>query len=260
MSRVRHNRAGYRSGVNRRPLALLAALVLLPALPAAAATQTVRVGSFYFDDASAGDSRVVVDQGDRITFTFEGSSTHTATVDGLFDSGDKSAGETYTTMALMQAGTYDLFCKVHGPEQHGARLVVRPTNGPAPSPSRAAASPSPAPSPVRSVAPSPAPVRTSAAPSRVPSPSPSVVRSPSPVGSPSVVIAAPAPSSQPPVAAAPSTSPSPEAAGDLPSAASDREDGGNSWLLPALLVVLALLAGTVAAALAARRRRPTDLV
>lgn len=258
MSRARHIFAGYRRAMNPRPLALIAAVVLLPALPATAATQGVRVGSFYFDAASAGDNRVVVDVGDRIAFTFEGRSAHTATVDGLFDSGDRSAGETYTTMALMQAGTYDLYCKVHGPQQHGARLLVRPAGGPSPSPSRAAASPSPAPSPVRSVAPSPAPVRTSAAPRRLPSPSPSVVRGASPLGSPSTVIAAPrtSPSPLPPVAE-PSPSPSPAAAADRP--ASSTQDGGSGWLLPTLLVVLALLAGAVAAALAARRRRPTDL-
>src|SRR4051794_12579962 len=95
-------------------MALLAAGALVAATPALATTSTVRVGSFYFEDASTGDGRVVVNKGDQITFRFEGSTRHTATVNGMFASGDHSSNETYMTPALTQPGTYTLYCEVHG--------------------------------------------------------------------------------------------------------------------------------------------------
>ena len=227
--------------------ALVVAGVLLAA-PAQAADVGVRVGSFYFEDASAGDGRVVVEAGDRLAFTFEGGSTHSATVDGLFDSGRRSSGETYVTSALMRPGTYTLYCTVHGAQQHGATLQVRGSASAAPSPSRAA-SPSPSPSPSPRLLPSLLPRRS-------PSPSPAAPSaSPSPKPSPSVsVIAAPAlPSSAAPtLAESPSPSASPEAVALPEPDPTDDDGGGTGWLLP---TALALLVGGLGAIAYALRRR-----
>src|SRR5687767_15259982 len=124
--------------MRRRAAGAIALTGLLVATPALAADVGVRVGSFYFDDSSAGDGRVVVDAGDRIVFAFEGNNTHTATVDGLFDSGPRDGGQSYTTSALMRPGSYTLYCSVHGARQHGATLQVRGRASAAPSPTRAA--------------------------------------------------------------------------------------------------------------------------
>src|SRR3954465_1858696 len=107
------------------------------ALPAAAATSTVRVGSYYFKDATPADNQVVVTAGDRITFLFEGKEQHTATVDRMFTSGTKSPGQRYTTPALTRVGTFTLYCQVHGAPRHGTVLVVRRKPSPSPAPSAA---------------------------------------------------------------------------------------------------------------------------
>lgn len=120
----------------------LAALTVLMALglgmvlagPASAGVDTVHVGSFYFEDATVGDGKVVVNQGDQITFVFDTKNTpHTATVDGQFDSGKKSSPQTYTTAPLLKAGTFVLYCTVH--PEHRTTLVVQSTSAPSPSPS-----------------------------------------------------------------------------------------------------------------------------
>src|SRR5689334_8486355 len=110
------------TGTTRSPrlVAAVAALAVLTAVvPAAATTRLVHVGSYYFEDATHGDSRVVVQQGDRITFVFEGKAQHTATVDGMFSSGTRSPGARWTTPLLTRVGTFTLYCQVHGAPRHG---------------------------------------------------------------------------------------------------------------------------------------------
>lgn len=243
----------------------------LLATPALSATQGVRVGSFYFEDASAGDGRVVIDQGDRITFTFEGGAQHTATVDGQFDSGARSDGQTYTTSALTRAGTFTLFCRVHGASRHSTSLVVRATSSPAPSPSPAA---SPAPSAPPAPSPKASPPRrsppsataTTAAPRTAPSPtaapaagSPAPTRTAAPSSSPSLlVIAAPSDvAATPTTVAAPPADPRPTSA--APAAAAPEgsaTSSGRGWLLPwwLLLALGAAVAGAVVAARRVRKR------
>jgi plastocyanin len=234
------------------------------ALPVAAATQGVRVGSFYFEDSTSGDGRVTVDQGDRITFTFEGATQHTATVDGMFNSDVKSGGQTYTTATLTRAGTFTLYCQVHGAAQHATNLVIRPTAAPAPSPTTAR--PSPAPS--RATAPAPTPKPTKSAQAVAPSPSragasptrPSQSASPVSASAPASPTASPSGSASaaavPPPAESASPSAEPAAAGgpaDVAPAA-PLDDGGG-WLLPiALLLSAGVLAG---GAIALGRRRRT---
>jgi hypothetical protein len=204
----------------------------------------VRVGSYYFEDATRGDGRVVVAAGDRITFSIEGKAQHTATVDGWFSSGRRSPGQRWTTPALTRLGTFTLYCQVHGAPRHGTVLVVR--RAAAPSPSSTRKPPSPAPS--RAPSPTPAP----------PSPSPSAApsESPSPTARPSFAPTSRTPSALPSPSGSPTESPAPAVgAGDTPDLqpAGPLDDGGPDVLLPASLLGLVLL-GTAAIALGRRRR------
>jgi plastocyanin len=226
------------------------------ALPAHAATRDVHVGSYYFEDASKGDGRVVVDQGDRITFTWdEPAPPHTATVDGMFDSGEHVTPQTYTTSRLTKPGTYTLYCRVHGAARHHASLVVRgkgsatptpsPSTRPSPSPSRTASpAASPTPSPVASprTTLSPTPIRSTA---HTPPASPTAVR----------VIPAPIAATSAPVAAVPSATESGKpVAADIPPTVADQDDDKN-LLLPAVLALLVLVGALTATGMALRRRR-----
>jgi plastocyanin len=265
-------------------------LVGAVAAPAVAATRTVRVGSFYFDDSTPGDGRVEVDAGDKITFTFPESTKHSAKVDKLFDSHERANGQTFTTTSLTHPGTYLLYCTVHGAQTHSATLVIRAAGtSPSPSPSPAPPPPPPpppSPSPSPSVAPSPThtptptatPTRTpsataSSTPSRtaVPTESPAVpptsaatpeatptsTTRPTPTASRSDGLDAlpfgPSSSQPPGHAAADAGSPSPSTGGatDLPPALS-RNHGG--WLLPVTLILVAAALGAASIAVAERRR------
>jgi plastocyanin len=246
-------------------LATLGAITSL-ALPAsaAAANWNVDVGSYYYRDPSPSDGRVVVNKGDHITFRFEGDTQHTATVDGQFSSGVRSPGDTYVTSALTRAGTFTLYCEVHGASRHSTVLVVRETSAPSPSPSpRASPSRSPAPRPSKSPAARPSP-RASHSPAASPHPT-AASPSASPTGSPTASpVASASASAAPKASASPSASPTKTAT--APSGATSPEghavdvapaaplDDGGGWVLPTAVVLIAAGLGTVAIALGKRRR------
>jgi plastocyanin len=241
-----------------RAAAALGLLAVLTAasLPAAAVTRGVRVGSYYFEDSSAGDGQVVVSQGDGITFTFEGDTQHTATVDGMFDSAVKNPGQTYTTGALMRPGTFTLYCQFHGAARHSTILVIRQAASPSPSPTKARPSPSrtAAPAPARSATtkpsrtPSSSPRATAASPSPSRSPSPSASPSSTPSASASPVVTSPRAS------ASVTTSPAVAVAEPPDVAPAVALDDGGGWLMPTGVVLLAILLGVGAIALGRRRR------
>lgn len=123
----------------RRTLGLAAfasgALILMAA-PALAGLDSVSVGSFYYEDGSTGDGTITAKVGDQLKFVFSGKVQHSATVNGQFDSGVKKPGTTWTTGALMKAGTFTLYCSVHGVSRHSTTLVVTGTSvAPSPTPS-----------------------------------------------------------------------------------------------------------------------------
>ena len=247
----------------RTALAMLAALAVGVSTPALASTVQVRVGPYYFEDASSGDGRVVVNKGDQITFRFEGPAGHTATVAGMFASGVHSSNETYTTPALTRVGSYTLYCEVHGAAQHSTRLVIRDPAAPSRSPSPTA-KPSPKPSPRLSPKASPTPS---------PRPSPRPTASPSPQPSPSPPAASPSTPPSPTVAT-PSSPPSPRATASEAPAGATRptpsadpltapvdvqpaapiDDSAPSWLLPGAVLAFLALAGAGAIALGRRRQ------
>lgn len=92
---------------------------------AAAATVSVSVGNYFFEDASVGDGRITARVGDQLTFTVVGGSGHTVTVDALgIDSGQLPLGATFVTPVLGTPGTYTLYCRPHVERNHRTTLVV----------------------------------------------------------------------------------------------------------------------------------------
>ena len=153
----------------KRTAALVFVAALLGTGVASADTRQSSVGNYYFEDDANGDrTKLVVDEGDQITFTVrQGAATpHTVEVDELdIHSGDLLIGQTYTTPPLRQPGNFKLYCRRHDERGHNTRLIVR-----------TAASPTPKPTPRRTGTPSSTSAPTSAAVatmSAAPSPSPS---------------------------------------------------------------------------------------
>lgn len=245
--------------MRRVALAIASAAILLGAGTVLAATVTVHVGTYYFDDATTGDGKVVARVGDRIAFVFDDGGSHSANVDALgIASGPLGQGQTYLSPVLATPGTYELYCLLHRSRGHLATLVVTavtptpaPTPGPTPSPVA-----SPSGSPDASSAPTgsptgstgPGPTATPGAGGPTPSPAPGgSTTAPGPTGS-----GAP-PSGDP---AAPSGSPS----GSPDPGAPQTDDPGAvpPWVRSAWLALVAgipiVLLALVADRLARRRR------
>lgn len=226
-------------------LLLFVGALVMP--PASAQTRVVEVDSFFFEDDTRGDGKIVVDKGDEILFRFGGTNEHSATVTGMFDSGVKSGGMTFTTGPLMRAGTFTLFCTEHGAQQHGSTLIVRgagSTPSATPRPTSAKPTPTKTAPATRSAAP-----RTSAAAPAAVTPKPTMT-----VTAPRTTAPAARPTSAPKArTTAPAASTTPtlraEAPAEEPSPVARR-----SLLVPGLLVLAALLLG--AGGYAYLRRRP----
>lgn len=131
-----------------RRVALVAGALLAVATAGslAAATINVHVGSYYFEDSSVGDGRVVAQVRDQLRFFVDdngGTKPHSIVVTELgIDSGPLVAGSTYVTPVLDKPGTFTLFCRVHRVSfDHFTTLIVageattpRPTPPPTPKP------------------------------------------------------------------------------------------------------------------------------
>ncbi|MBI3648592.1 MAG: hypothetical protein HY240_07590 [Actinobacteria bacterium] len=132
-----------RSRVIAVGVAAIVCVLMLGLVPASAALKKVTIGNFYFKDDSTGStSKVVVTQGDQIRFAVveDAPTPHSAVVDGLFDSGALSLGDTYTTPVLNTVGTFLLYCKLHKKEGHFTTLVVEAAPTASPSPTKTSSS------------------------------------------------------------------------------------------------------------------------
>lgn len=273
------------TSASRRRAAVLSAVLLLLGLtqvPVAAAVTSVYVGSFYFSTSSGGPSNtpVAVDNGDQLRFVAQDNG-HTVEIPGLGISQPLTKGQTFTTGALMKAGTYALYCSPHRNRGHETTLTVRAAAAQEPSPEPP---PAPAPSPEPKPKPSPTP-RTSPAPARTASTTTSSAPAPATATTAAAPVAAsPAPavaepSSSPAASAVPSGSPSAAALveGGLGTAAEDEvavpaaegsledllgrppAEGGSwtrsVWMATGLLLPMLALAGW---ALARRERSPVE--
>lgn len=122
---------------------VFAALAL--ATTARAENRQVSVINYFFEDDTTKDqTRIVVREGDQLTFTIRETApmAHSVNVDEL----DIHSGEmpllfqTYTTPPLQRAGTYELYCKTHRDgRNHRTMLVVQaapqqPTQAPTAAP------------------------------------------------------------------------------------------------------------------------------
>ena len=118
-------------GIRWGLLSLLVVMLSLMATHALAETKQASVGNYWFeDDARRDRTRIIVNQGDQLTFTVrEGIyPPHTVDVDELgVHSPDLLLGATYTTPQLNTAGTFRLYCRPHEQRGHVTTLVVRAT-------------------------------------------------------------------------------------------------------------------------------------
>ncbi|MEA2154114.1 MAG: Copper binding protein plastocyanin/azurin family [Solirubrobacteraceae bacterium] len=105
-------------------LATVAVASAALAVPAFAATKTVKVGDNYF--VKKGTKPVIkVKKGDTVIWKFSGKFAHTVTVKTgpvKFTSTAKKTGTYKET--LKKAGTYKIYCKIHGAAVQSMTLKV----------------------------------------------------------------------------------------------------------------------------------------
>jgi plastocyanin len=106
-------------------LGLVAAVLAILATQAFAAGRSIKVGDDYFVRAS-GVPTITVKKGTTVTWRFAGRNLHTVVVSSgpvKFRSGAKSSG-TYRKK-LTRAGTYRIYCSIHGRANQSMKLVVK---------------------------------------------------------------------------------------------------------------------------------------
>ncbi|MDP1819909.1 MAG: hypothetical protein Q8K58_08480 [Acidimicrobiales bacterium] len=116
----------------KRVAAVIAALTVVGGIvwagSAQAALSQVRVGNFYYEDATVGDGKIEIRQGDQVRFIVEGNgpgTPHSVEVEALgIHSGGLSTGDTYTTPPIQQTGSFKLYCDLHENRGHVTTLVV----------------------------------------------------------------------------------------------------------------------------------------
>jgi plastocyanin len=106
-------------------LALVGAMLAVVASQAFAASRSVKVGDNYFV-RSSGVPTVTVKKGSTVTWRFAGNNLHTVVVRSgpvKFRSGAKSSGT--FKRKLTRAGTYRIYCSIHGAGDQSMKLVVK---------------------------------------------------------------------------------------------------------------------------------------
>ncbi|HEY1286418.1 MAG TPA: hypothetical protein VGF04_10040 [Solirubrobacterales bacterium] len=106
-------------------LALVAAMLAILATQAFAAGRSVKVGDDYFVRPS-GVPTITVKKNTTVTWRFAGRNLHTVVVSSgpsKFRSGAKSSGT--FKRRLTRAGTYRIYCSIHGRANQSMKLVVK---------------------------------------------------------------------------------------------------------------------------------------
>jgi plastocyanin len=110
--------------MRKLPTALLATgLAAAVAVPASAATRTVRLGDDWFV-RDGGSTRVTVDRGTRVRWRWTGSNQHNVVVRRgpvRFQSALKRSGTFSRT--LRRRGTYRIVCSIHQPDMRMTLVV-----------------------------------------------------------------------------------------------------------------------------------------
>jgi plastocyanin len=152
------------SKIRRTGLGLAALFSLTFSLapsPALAQTQpAVTISDFQF-----GPANLSVPVGTKVTWTNNGPSTHTATDNGVFDSGPLPKGQSFS-FTFASAGAFNYICTIH-PFMRG---VINVTAAASAAPVSAPASAAPASAAPASVAPSPPPSAVAAPAATAPRP------------------------------------------------------------------------------------------
>jgi plastocyanin len=104
------------------------ALALIVTRPASAVTHQATIGNYYYEDDQQRDqTKIVVHQGDQITFLVREQAVpgHTVDVDALnIHSPNLNIGDTFTTPPLNTPGNFYLYCRPHEARGHHTRLIV----------------------------------------------------------------------------------------------------------------------------------------
>lgn len=103
----------------------LAAVSPAPAIPAFAATRSVKVGDNYFV-RSSGVPTVTVRRNDTVTWRFVGDAPHNVTVKrgpARFHSNTMTSGT--FRKRLTRKGLYSIYCTIHGQPDQSMKLRVR---------------------------------------------------------------------------------------------------------------------------------------
>jgi plastocyanin len=103
---------------------LAAAILCVLAATALAATRSVKIGDNYFV-RSKGVPTVTVSRNTTVKWNFKGDSVHNVTVSKgpvKFHSPTKDSGS--YSKKLTRAGTYTIYCSIHGPDDQKMKLVV----------------------------------------------------------------------------------------------------------------------------------------
>jgi plastocyanin len=106
-------------------VALVGAVFAILASQAFAASRSIKVGDNYFV-RSHGVPTVTVRKGTTVRWRFDGNSAHTVVVSkgpAKFRSSPKSSGT--FSKKVTRAGTYRIYCSIHGAGDQSMRLVVK---------------------------------------------------------------------------------------------------------------------------------------
>jgi plastocyanin len=103
-------------GMKRLLVLIALALLALAVTSAQGAGKTVVIRSLAFHPGT-----LTVPKGSQVTFSNSDGVTHTATDNGVFDSGRIKPGKSFT-VRFKQKGTFAYHCKIH-PTMHG-KIVV----------------------------------------------------------------------------------------------------------------------------------------
>jgi plastocyanin len=106
-------------------LAVAGTLLAVLATAAVAATTRVKIGDNYFVH-KGGRPTVTVNRGDRVTWVWTGKNIHNVTVrSGPVRFGSRTQSKGTYTRRMRRAGTYVIYCTVHGYPTQTMTLVVR---------------------------------------------------------------------------------------------------------------------------------------
>ena len=113
----------------RRPLALLTvaatAAAAVVAVPALAATKSVKVGDNYFV-RSSGVPTVTVKKGDTVKWNFQGKNPHNVDVkSGPVKFKSKTMKSGSYSKKMTRAGLYTIYCEIHGQSDQSMKLRVK---------------------------------------------------------------------------------------------------------------------------------------